>query len=342
MQTSLKKEILALAITVILFIGALYGIPSLYKTNEPGIAHVKTIDEAVKQVPFSVEIPEVMKQENALNISIVLGQQLIIENENIRYTAEAFQNHGIDTGGFYEGYELDQWYNFNDTIIRARGQDGKYYILSWIYGGTSYSLNYKPGLEYSKAFSYIGITESEVTLITADDGMRIRLEQYPNSLEDNLENNRDIQNVEDLRENASSSWDSGQTTETSEQLVWVTLKFELATIDLPQRVTEQVEVREFTEENSEGVIIICKGDTIEYLGTLESIDSISEDVQAPIEQDNTDSKLIHTYEDGSRLIFKHIKNNPYNEERAGWDAANAFIGNSQEISERIGVLITKN
>lgn len=321
-----KIAMLVCAILIIVGVVALGGLNRAAKTGSgSGVIKSTELEKIEHSVPFYVEIPAIIYQEKGLEVNIVLNEIVDITNNNIHYRMMAFKSHRVDAGGFYEEFETDDYYDFDGNIIRARGAGGKYYVLDWIYEGTAFSIYYKRGLEPEKAFGYLGINIESIMRISAEQAVKTRKEQYPKDLFEN-------EQIDVHMEKSANNETGVGSVESDANEQYKTIKFSLATVDIPVHIADKLQITEVN--SSQSILITCANGNTELIAIVAKG---TEETRIGLEE-QMNINIIHEYADGEKLIYGTLKMNPLAKDANGYEEVQWVIENANEISRRIGVL----
>ena len=113
---------------------------------------VETLEEAEEKTGFDMEVPEEIAGYTQTGIQVMNDELIQIfygdpKQEDASRMALVRKGAGTDdVSGDYNTYEDIAYISSDDIGYEMRGNNGKFYVASWIIEGYSYSLSVRDGL----------------------------------------------------------------------------------------------------------------------------------------------------------------------------------------------------
>lgn len=179
------------------FMWALKDGITLNKDTGNGVDNVESINELQNKVYFTLDIPSyVTEADDELNIEVIAGQVVVINNNHFVMKASNFVSVYADILGLYEKSSIEKCFYVNNSDITYFKYRQGYLdypnctVINWHTNETSYGLMIEDNISFADALSILGIDEVQLSEDITDDNTEmseINLEDFKEYIiEDNI------------------------------------------------------------------------------------------------------------------------------------------------------------
>jgi hypothetical protein len=179
-----RKAVIIVIATLIVICGllALIGYSSGINGESSNNKNIKTydsssIDKAVSSFSFKIDIPDIVRQEQDLEIRNIMGQIIEIGDENLVFKAASFVDNNADPLGLYDEAEIQNEYNVvsdntDITFFKFRLNYEDYEnctLINWCTNETAYGLMLGYVITEDEALNILGIDREWLTDISIEE-----------------------------------------------------------------------------------------------------------------------------------------------------------------------------